>query len=65
MKNYYAITMQVKFAVLAESEEEAERVAAEILPDETDFPVRASVDIEAYCTPNQSEDLKRTAVNYE
>ncbi len=65
MSKYHAVTLKVTFGVLADSEAEAERIAAEMLPDEAEYPARASVSIDAYHTPNQSDNLKRQAVNYE
>lgn len=65
MKHNYSITMRVRFSVLAESEEEAERIATELCDIEDETPVRARYDIDAYYTPNQSDDIKRDALNQE
>jgi hypothetical protein len=65
MKNNYTIQRRVTFSVLAESETEAETIANDLMPDENEYPVRALVSMDAYYTPNQSEDCKSYAVNYE
>lgn len=65
MKHHYAITIKVQFSVLAESEEEAERIATELCDIEDETPARARYDIEAYYTPNQSDNIKRDALNQE
>lgn len=62
MSHYYSITVRATFGVLADDQAEAEQLARQACPTE-DFPVRASVSIDAYLTPNQSADLKRDAIN--
>lgn len=64
MKALHSVTRIVEFSVLAESIQEAEKVAADACPI-NEFPPGAIIDTRAYRTPNQSEDLKRRAVNYE
>lgn len=64
MKELYSITRKVTFYVLADGNREAEKLAEEACPLD-DRPVLSNEDTHAYCTPNQSEDLKRRAINYE
>lgn len=64
MSDYYSIDVIVRFGVLADSREEAERLAAELAGfDESDIPARAYFSIDAYRTPNQADYLKAEAVN--
>ena len=65
MKNNYTIQRRVTFSVLADSETEAESIANDLMPDEDEYPIRAMITTDAYYTPNQSEDCKSYAVNYE
>lgn len=64
MKYYFAVEVIARFGVLAESQEEAYKLAEELCPVD-DAPARARISHEAYCTPNQREDLKKEAVNYD
>lgn len=63
MADYYSVSVRASFGVLADSQEEAEEIARSILPDEDEYPVSANVMVDAYLTPNQSDDIKRWAVN--
>lgn len=65
MKNNYTIQRRVTFSVLAGSETEAETIANDLMPSEDEYPVRAIITTDAYYTPNQSDDCKSYAVNYE
>jgi hypothetical protein len=65
MSDYYSITIKVTFGVLADSEEEAERIAIEECDIEHEVPSRACCSTDIYLTPNQSDDIKRGAVNHE
>jgi hypothetical protein len=64
MKELYSVTRTVTFSVMAENMKDAEVLAADACPID-DAPARANVDTRAMRTLNQSEDLKRLAVNYE
>ncbi len=64
MKALHSVTRLVTFSVLADGIKEAEQLAAEACPI-NEFPAGANIDTRAYRTPNQSEDLKRLAINYE
>ncbi|MYM92574.1 hypothetical protein [Duganella vulcania] len=63
MKALHEVTRLVKFTVLADGVKDAERIAAEVCPI-NEFPPGAIIDTRAYLTPNQSEELKRRAINY-
>lgn len=64
MTELYSVTRTVTFSVMAESIKEAEMPAADACPVD-DAPPRANVGTRAMRTLNQSEELKRLAVNYE
>jgi hypothetical protein len=64
MSDYYAVSVRVEFGVIASSEEEAEEMARELVPID-DVPARAIASTEVYLTPNQSDQIKRYAVNAE
>lgn len=66
MSDYYSITVRVCFGVLADSTEEAEQLASQLvdgMTDDTPSTARASVD--AYRTLNQADYIKREAVNFD
>lgn len=63
--NYHAITVQVTFGVMAETEDDAHRIAAELTAGMADeVPSRATVSIEARETLNQAPYIHRYAVNF-
>lgn len=62
MKALYEVTRMVKFAVLADDRNDAEKIAVEVCPIE-EFPFGAILVTRAYLTPNQSADLKTLATN--
>lgn len=62
MADYYAITVRATFGVLADSQEEAERIAQELCPMD-DAPARANISHDAHLTPNQADYIKNEAVN--
>lgn len=62
---YFSITLTVRLGVLESSREEAEVTAEKILKDAiANLPHGARTDINAYETPNQTDALKRSAVNF-
>lgn len=63
MADYYSVSVRASFGVLADSQEEAEEIARSMLPGEDEYPARANVQVDAYLTPNQSDDIKRYAEN--
>lgn len=65
MKHYFSITVKVAFGILAESQEEAESLAAGLCDIENDIPARSLLSVEAYHTPNQSDAIKQNAVNFD
>lgn len=62
MSDYYAVSVCVEFGLIANSLEEAEEMARKLVPLD-DVPARAMVSIDAYLTPNQSDRIKRYALN--
>jgi hypothetical protein len=64
VSDYYSIEIRVRFGVLAESKEEAETIAGNLVEFD-DYPPGADPTVDAYLTPNQSDDIKRHAANYE
>jgi len=64
MADNYSVYIRVSFSVLAESLEEAEELAKELCQFDQ-VPHQATVQVDAYHTPNQSEQIKRYAVNGE
>lgn len=66
MSRYYAVTMKVSFGVMADSAEQAERLASDLTEGiSDDIPSRATVSVDAYLTPNQAPYIQRGAVNFE
>lgn len=64
--SYYAITIRVEFGVIADSNEEAERIASNLTEGMSDeIPITARVVVDAYLTPNQERYIQREAVNFE
>lgn len=65
MSAYHAVTITICFGVLADSPEEAEQIASELTTGMSDeLPARARVSLDAMCTLNQNDYIKREAVNY-
>ena len=63
---YFSINLTVKIGVLESSCEEAEITAAQILKDAiANLPHGARTGISAYEAQNQSDALKRSAVNFD
>lgn len=62
MADYYSVTVRASFGVLADSQEEAERLAKELCPMD-EAPKRSNVQHDAYRTPNQADYIKQEAVN--
>lgn len=64
MKHYFSVTFKVTFGLLAESQQEAEELAKEMLPID-DLKSRMLHNIDAYFTPNQSQSIRFGALNYD
>lgn len=64
---HYAVTVKAVVSVLAISHEDAERVIKNQYIDPiTDYlPEQINFDCTAYETPNQSDAIKRRAINFE
>lgn len=64
---HYTVAVKASVSVLALSHEDAERVINNQYIDPiTDYlPAQINFDCTAYETPNQSEALKRKAINFE
>jgi hypothetical protein len=62
MSDNYSISVRVNFSVLADSIEEAEEIAKELLQFDN-VPRQATVRVDAYYTPNQSDHIKSYAAN--
>jgi hypothetical protein len=62
---YYSITVKVSFGVMADSTEDAERIASQLTEGmEDEIPSRAIVSVDAYLTPNQAPYIQREAANF-
>jgi len=63
---YYAVSIRVEFGVMADSSEEAERIASKFTEGMAgEIPITARVVVDAYLTPNQARHIQREAVNFE
>ena len=68
MSNYYSVSINISFGILADSQEDAKcvlEVLQQGIVDESHLLSSAIVTSSVYLTPNQSSFLKRLAVNYE
>lgn len=60
----YDITVKVNFYVLADSEEEAKKIALDKMADiEATIPAKSYFNVDAYHCPNQADYLKAEAIN--
>jgi hypothetical protein len=64
MKHYFSVTFKVTFGLMAESQQEAEELAKEMLPID-DLKSRMVHSVDAYFTPNQSQSIRFGALNYD
>lgn len=63
MRKLHHVTRKVDFYVMAEGEAEAEQIAKNACPFDV-IPALATEDTRVYCTPNQTPDLQRMAINF-